>query len=95
MSKLLVNLSKNELRKHVLAWDFPTFSELKRASAPPGHVVKEAKTPGSPKADIPKDMDSDFAELNPLDDVDVSDQLIKKAEVYSEKVEYIYCDPLL
>lgn len=40
-------------------------------------------------------MDSDFAELNPLDDVDVSDQLIKKAEVYSEKVEYIYCDPLL
>lgn len=40
-------------------------------------------------------MDSDFAELNPLDDVDVSDQLIKKAEVYSGKVEYIYCDPLL
>ncbi|XP_011440592.3 rap guanine nucleotide exchange factor 1 isoform X4 [Magallana gigas] len=58
----------------------PSESELKRASAPPGHVVKEAKTPGSPKADIPKDMDSDFAELNPLDDVDVSDQLIKKAE---------------
>lgn len=71
------------------------FSEMKRASAPPSHVVKEVKTPGSPKADIPKDMDSDFAELNPLDDVDVSDQLIKKAEVYSGKVEYMFCDLLL
>lgn len=68
---------------------------MKRASAPPGHVVKEVKMPGSPKADIPKDMDSDFAELNPLDDVDVSDQLIKKAEVYSGKVEYMFCDLLL
>ncbi|XP_062584214.1 rap guanine nucleotide exchange factor 1-like isoform X5 [Saccostrea cucullata] len=54
--------------------------DLKRASAPPGQVVMETKSPGSPKVDIPKDSDSDFAELNPLDDIDVSDQLIKKAE---------------
>lgn len=59
-----------------------TFSELKRASAPPGHSIKESKPPpGSPKVDIPKDSDSDFAELNPLDDIDVSDQLIKKVKV--------------
>ena len=30
---------------------------------------------------MPRDADSDFAELNPLDDVDVSDQLIRKKEV--------------
>ncbi|XP_022322491.1 uncharacterized protein LOC111123983 isoform X7 [Crassostrea virginica] len=59
----------------------PPEGELKRASAPPCHSIKEAKPPpGSPKVDIPKDSDSDFAELNPLDDIDVSDQLIKKAE---------------
>jgi hypothetical protein len=33
------------------------------------------------KSDIAKDADSDFAELNPLDDIDVSDQLIYKNEV--------------
>ena len=40
-------------------------------------------TPTEPvvKPDIPKDADSDFAELNPLDDIDVSDQLIRKKQV--------------
>ena len=33
------------------------------------------------KPEMPRDADSDFAELNPLDDVDVSDQLIRKKEV--------------
>ncbi|XP_048777777.2 rap guanine nucleotide exchange factor 1-like isoform X4 [Ostrea edulis] len=58
----------------------PPEGELKRASAPPGHVVKEPVSPVLPKVEIPKDSDSDFAELNPLDDIDVSDQLIKKTE---------------
>ncbi|XP_076455431.1 uncharacterized protein LOC143290006 isoform X3 [Babylonia areolata] len=34
----------------------------------------------STKPEIPRDADSDFAELNPLDDVDVSDQLVRKKE---------------
>ncbi|XP_046542750.1 LOW QUALITY PROTEIN: rap guanine nucleotide exchange factor 1-like [Haliotis rubra] len=33
-----------------------------------------------PRPEIQKDADSDFAELNPLDDVDVSDQLIRKQQ---------------
>ncbi len=35
----------------------------------------------SPPPDIQKDGDSDFAELSTLDDVDVSDQLVRKKEV--------------
>ena len=33
------------------------------------------------KPEMPRDADSDFAEINTLDDVDVSDQLVKKKEV--------------
>lgn len=33
------------------------------------------------KPEMPRDADSDFAEINPLDDIDVSDQLVKKKEV--------------
>lgn len=59
--------------------------ELKRASAPAGPQV-ECPKPAEPnipaeKADIPKDADSDFSDLNPLDDIDVMDQLIYKAPV--------------
>lgn len=59
--------------------------EMKRASAPAGRVVECPKPvePSVPaeKADIPKDADSDFSEINPLDDIDVSDQLVYKAPV--------------
>ena len=58
--------------------------EQKRASAPAGQLVEfEVATPTEPvvKPDIPKDADSDFAELNPLDDIDVSDQLVRKKQV--------------
>ncbi|XP_052230046.1 rap guanine nucleotide exchange factor 1-like isoform X2 [Dreissena polymorpha] len=56
--------------------------EQKRASAPAGQL--EAPTLLEPsrvteKSDIPRDTDSDFSELNPLDDVDVSDQLVYKS----------------
>ena len=59
------------------------FREQKRASAPAGQVV-EVSTPTEPtmKPDIPKDADSDFMEINPLDDIDVSDQLVRKKEVW-------------
>ena len=65
--------------KHVLHCHF---SEQKRSSAPAGQVV-DITTPTEPvvKPDIPKDADSDFAELNPLDDIDVSDQLVRKKQV--------------
>ncbi|KAJ8300665.1 hypothetical protein KUTeg_022184 [Tegillarca granosa] len=53
--------------------------EQKRSSAPPGQV-KDKLCLSETKPDIPKDADSDFAELNPLDDVDVSDQLIRKKD---------------
>ncbi|WAR30689.1 RPGF1-like protein [Mya arenaria] len=53
--------------------------EQKRASAPAGQVISPPTVPEpsatSEKADIPKDADSDFSDLNPLDDIDVSDQL--------------------
>lgn len=54
--------------------------ELKRSSAP-AEVSEQTKQPEksvSPKTEIQKDADSDFMELKPLDDVDVSDQLIRK-----------------
>ena len=65
---------------------FIFFREQKRASAPAGHMIVETPPPRevveSPeKPDIPKDADSDFAELNPLDDIDVSDQLVYKDKV--------------
>ena len=66
------------------------FRDPKRQSAP-AHVpvaplaVPEVTpapvTPEEEKPQIQKDADSDFAELNPLDDVDVSDQLIRKKPV--------------
>ncbi|XP_052788313.1 rap guanine nucleotide exchange factor 1-like isoform X2 [Mya arenaria] len=56
--------------------------EQKRASAPAGQVISPPTVPEpsatSEKADIPKDADSDFSDLNPLDDIDVSDQLVYK-----------------
>lgn len=60
------------------------FREQKRASAPAGQL--EAPSLPEPsrvteKSDIPRDADSDFSELNPLDDVDVSDQLVYKSPV--------------
>ena len=65
--------------------DLFSFRELKRASAPAGRIVEVPKPmePAVPveKADIPKDADSDFSDLNPLDDIDVTDQLIYKAPV--------------
>ncbi|KAK3601026.1 hypothetical protein CHS0354_008138 [Potamilus streckersoni] len=57
--------------------------EVKRSSAPAGQVVELPKEPHGepePSSDIQKDVDSDFAELNPLDDIDVSDQLIRKKQ---------------
>ncbi|XP_033727703.1 rap guanine nucleotide exchange factor 1-like isoform X2 [Pecten maximus] len=63
--------------------------EPKRSSAPPGQIPAkdilalasvELPTITTTKPEIQRDADSDFAELNPLDDVDVSDQLIKKKE---------------
>lgn len=48
--------------------------------------MKEPVSPVLPKVEIPKDSDSDFAELNPLDDIDVSDQLIKKTEVQKDSL---------
>ncbi|XP_060590659.1 rap guanine nucleotide exchange factor 1-like isoform X2 [Ruditapes philippinarum] len=58
--------------------------EQKRASAPAGQYTEtpiQVEPPALPeKSDIAKDADSDFAELNPLDDIDVSDQLIYKNE---------------
>lgn len=32
--------------------------------------------------EIQKDSDSDFCELNPLDDIEIEDQLILKKEVF-------------
>ncbi|KAK3087482.1 hypothetical protein FSP39_006537 [Pinctada imbricata] len=59
-------------------------SELKRSSAPPGNIpeniLPQEPPPDPNKSEIQKDCDSDFAELNPLDDIDVSDQLLKKKE---------------
>ncbi|KAL5013075.1 hypothetical protein ScPMuIL_011626 [Solemya velum] len=57
--------------------DAPLVLEPKRSSAPPGPVPDEL--PASPKPDT-ADTDSDFAELNLLDDIDVSDQLIRKKD---------------
>ena len=60
-----------------------SFRELKRSSAP-AEVSEQTKQPEksvSPKTEIQKDADSDFMELKPLDDVDVSDQLIRKRPV--------------
>ncbi|XP_021352661.1 rap guanine nucleotide exchange factor 1-like isoform X1 [Mizuhopecten yessoensis] len=64
--------------------------EPKRSSAPPGQIpakdilalasAADLPTITTTKPEIQRDADSDFAELNPLDDVDVSDQLIKKKE---------------
>lgn len=68
---------------------------MKRVFVFLGYVVKEVKILGFLKVDILKDMDLDFVELNLFDDVDVLDWFIKKVEVYSGKVEYIYCDFLL
>ncbi|XP_064617098.1 rap guanine nucleotide exchange factor 1-like isoform X2 [Liolophura sinensis] len=54
-------------------------NDLKRSSAPANMDEPSAeRKPASPKPDIQKDADSDFAELNPLDDVDVSDQMVRK-----------------
>ncbi|XP_067661881.1 rap guanine nucleotide exchange factor 1-like isoform X2 [Haliotis asinina] len=50
---------------------------------PPKPAPKPVTPPPPPvtqKPEIQKDADSDFAELNPLDDVDVSDQLIRKQQ---------------
>ncbi|GAB1597568.1 rap guanine nucleotide exchange factor 1 isoform X2 [Argonauta hians] len=62
--------------------------ELKRSSAPAevSEQTKKNDKSVSPKSEILKDADSDFIELKPLDDVDVSDQLIRKrpAEVGPE-----------
>eukprot|EP00106_Octopus_bimaculoides_P018428 XP_014785870.1 PREDICTED: rap guanine nucleotide exchange factor 1-like isoform X5 [Octopus bimaculoides] len=54
--------------------------ELKRSSAPAevSEQTKKNDKSVSPKSEILKDADSDFIELKPLDDVDVSDQLIRK-----------------
>ena len=62
------------------------FRGQKRASAPAGQAAEvpevRPETEELPvKPDITKDADSDFAELNPLDDIDVSDQLVYKAAV--------------
>ena len=69
----------------------PFFSadrDQKRASAPAGQAaevpeVRPEKVESPVKMDITKDLDSDFAELNPLDDIDVSDQLVYKTTVRS------------
>lgn len=52
--------------------------ELKRSSAPPGHLKDKMEAALQSKPEMPRDADSDFAEINPLDDIDVSDQLVKK-----------------
>ncbi|CAI9716445.1 rap guanine nucleotide exchange factor 1-like isoform X1 [Octopus vulgaris] len=56
--------------------------ELKRSSAPAevSEQTKKNDKSVSPKSEILKDADSDFIELKPLDDVDVSDQLIRKRQ---------------
>ncbi|KAL4219471.1 Rap guanine nucleotide exchange factor 1 [Mactra antiquata] len=61
----------------------PQDMEQKRASAPAGQFTESPIIQVEPekpveKAEIAKDADSDFAELNPLDDIDVSDQLVYK-----------------
>lgn len=48
------------------------------------------RKPASPKPDIQKDADSDFAELNPLDDVDVSDQMVRKKKVMKETLRELF-----
>lgn len=66
------------------------FREPKRSSAPPAQAVKEGIILPDPASTKPegiyqeigqRDTDSDFAEIKPLDDVDVSDQLTRKKEV--------------
>lgn len=59
------------------------FRELKRSSCPPGHLKDkmEATLSSLHKPEMPRDADSDFAEINPLDDIDVSDQLVRKKDV--------------
>ncbi|XP_071155203.1 rap guanine nucleotide exchange factor 1-like isoform X11 [Mytilus edulis] len=56
--------------------------ELKRSSCPPGHLKDkmEATLSSLHKPEMPRDADSDFAEINPLDDIDVSDQLVRKKD---------------
>ncbi|XP_063425063.1 rap guanine nucleotide exchange factor 1-like isoform X6 [Mytilus trossulus] len=56
--------------------------ELKRSSCPPGHLKEkmEATLSSLHKPEMPRDADSDFAEINPLDDIDVSDQLVRKKD---------------
>ncbi|CAC5367360.1 RAPGEF1 [Mytilus coruscus] len=56
--------------------------ELKRSSCPPGHLKEkmEATLISLHKPEMPRDADSDFAEINPLDDIDVSDQLVRKKD---------------
>ncbi|KAK7504449.1 hypothetical protein BaRGS_00004315 [Batillaria attramentaria] len=45
-----------------------------------GNTSPSVTVSASTKPEITRDGDSDFAELNPLDDIDVSDQLIRKKE---------------
>ena len=51
----------------------------------------------SPPPEIQKDGDSDFAELSTLDDIDVSDQLVRRKKVCISKTceNYSRCYKLL
>lgn len=45
-----------------------------------GNTNPSVTVSASTKPEIQRDADSDFAELNPLDDIDVSDQLVRKKQ---------------
>jgi hypothetical protein len=80
--KVCICLIRLDFREFVLIKVAHFFRELKRSSAPPGHLKEKMEAAlQQSKPEIPRDADSDFAEINTLDDVDVSDQLVKKKEV--------------